>query len=66
MSKNNNINRPLRASEVYVQNADGEVISISYANRALKQVYRNKAKIVCEKPLTIRLFEQVEVKHEEK
>ena len=63
MSKNN-LNRPLRANEVYVQNADGNVISIAYANRAMKTVYRNKAKIISENPLTIRLLKQIEVGHD--
>ncbi len=62
---NNDLTRPLRASEVYVQNADGKVISIAYANRAMKVVYRNKAKIISENPLTIRLLKQVEVDYEE-
>ena len=62
----NDFKRPLRASEVYVQNADGKIISIAYANRAMKTVYRNKAVIVSENPLTIRLLKQVEVEHEKK
>ncbi len=61
-----NFNRPLKANEVYVQNADGKIISISYANRALKTVSRNKAIVVCEEPLTIRLLEQVEVDYDTK
>lgn len=63
---NNFNNRKIRANEVYVQNADGEIISVAFANRALKLVSRNKAIVVCEEPLTIRLLEQVEVGYDTK
>lgn len=61
----NNFDRPLKANEVYVQNADGKIISIAFANRALKFLWDNKAELVSIEPLTVRLFEQVEVKHDE-
>lgn len=53
--ENNNVAR------VIVQNKDGEIISTTWANRALKLVSRNKAEVVSEEPLAIRLLEQVEV-----
>lgn len=50
MNNKHNVNR------VIVLDINGEEISTSFANRALKLVYRNKATIVCDEPLTIRLL----------
>lgn len=53
----------LDVNRVIVLNSDGEPISTSYANRAIKMIYDNKAVVVSKDPLTIRLLNQVEVKN---
>ena len=54
--KIHNVNR------VVVLDQDNKEISTTWSNRALKLVLRNKAEIVCEEPLTIRLLCAVEEK----
>lgn len=60
-----NYNRKLKPNESYVQNANGEIISITYADRAMKFVFRGRAEIVSDQPLTVRFFEQIEVNDNE-
>ena len=46
----------ISVNRVIVLDINGEEISTAFANRALKLVYRNKAIVVCDEPLTIRLL----------
>lgn len=55
MSKNN-----VDVRRVKVLDVDGKEISTTWANRALKLIMRNKAELVSEDPLTIRLLCAVE------
>lgn len=49
----NNINR------VIVLDIKGVEISTTWTNRAMKMIYKNKAELVSDNPLTIRLLNEV-------
>lgn len=54
-------------NRVIVLDIDGNQISTMFANRALKYIANNKAEIVSESPLTIRLLYVIEeVDHDSK
>lgn len=54
-------------NRVIVLDIDGKEISTMFANRALKYIANNKAEIVGENPLTIRLLYVIEeVNHDSK
>lgn len=54
-------------NRVIVLDIDGNEISTMFANRALKYIANNKAEIVGENPLTIRLLYVIEeVDHDSK
>lgn len=54
-------------NRVIVLDIDGKEISTMFANRALKYIANNKAEIVGENPLTIRLLYVIEeVDHDSK
>lgn len=62
MKKNN-----IPVNRVIVLDIDGNEISTMFANRALKYIANNKAEIVAENPLTIRLLYVIEeVDHDSK
>ena len=48
--------KELNVKRVIVLDVNGMQVSTTWANRALKLVMRNKAEVVCEEPLTIRLL----------
>lgn len=50
------MNHNLSVNRVKVLDENGNELAPMYANRAMKYVYRKKAVIVSENPLTIRLL----------